>query len=290
MISYLSALLVLIGLVIHLAALAPLRRLIAMLPAGALRNKWFAMTGLIFLFIAGYLGYIVVLWGQQSMWRELPIPGIFLLGAIFVWLTIKLSLQTAADVRRIVLLEAESITDPLTKIYNRRYLDRRLEEEVVRSKRYSLELSVLMLDIDHFKRVNDRYGHQAGDVTLSILGSLVKAALRDSDLVARYGGEEFLVICTDTPIDGAAIVAERLRQLVESHQVKIPDLSGGSQSIQISISIGAASLSASVDSKEKLIQAADQALYRAKGDGRNRVIVATTEVKESAKPNSKTLD
>jgi predicted signal transduction protein with EAL and GGDEF domain len=169
MISYLSASLVLIGLVIDVATLAPLRRLIAMLHAGSLRNKWLAMTGLVFIFIAGYLGYIVVLWGQQIEWHELPIPGIFLFGTIFVRLTIALTLQTAADLRRIDLLEAENITDPLMKVYNRRYLDRRLDEEVARSKRYSLELSVLILDIDHFKRVNDAYGHQAGDVTLSTL-------------------------------------------------------------------------------------------------------------------------
>lgn len=279
MIAYLSALLVLIGLVIHVATLVPLRKLMAMLPAGSLCNKWLAMTGLVFVFIAGYLGYIVVLWGKQTAWHELPIPGIFLFGAIFVWLTIKLSLQTAADLRRIILLESENITDPLTKVYNRRYLDRRLAEEVVRSKRYTLDLSVLLLDIDHFKRVNDRYGHQAGDVTLSTLGSLFKTGLRDSDVVARYGGEEFLVICTNTAIDGAALLAERLRRLVESQQVQIPDSSGGSQTIQISISIGAAGLSASVDSKEKLVQAADQALYRAKEAGRNRVIIAKTEVK-----------
>ena len=274
MIGYLSALLVLIGLVIHVATLVPLRKLMAMLPAGSLCNKWLAMTGLVFVFIAGYLGYIVVLWGKQTDWHELPIPGIFLFGAIFVWRTIALSLQTAADLRRLDLLEAENITDPLTKVYNRRYLDRRLAEEVVRSKRYTLDLSVLLLDIDHFKRVNDRYGHQAGDVTLSTLGSLFKTGLRDSDVVARYGGEEFLVICTNTAIDGAALVAERLRRLVESQQVQIPDSSGGSQTIQISISIGVAGLGASVDNKEKLVQAADQALYRAKGEGRNRVIVA----------------
>ncbi|OFZ67576.1 MAG: hypothetical protein A2V79_11785 [Betaproteobacteria bacterium RBG_16_56_24] len=274
MISYLSALLVLIGLVIHVATLAPLRRLIAMLPDGSLRNKWLAMTGLIFFFIAGYLGYIVVLWGQQTEWHELPIPGIFLFGAIFVWRTIALSLQTAADLRRIDLLEAENITDPLTKVYNRRYLDRRFDEEVARSRRYSLELSVLMLDIDHFKRINDTYGHQAGDVTLSALASLVMTSLRDMDIVARYGGEEFLVICTNTAIDGAALVAERLRQLVESHQVEITDGSGERQAIQVSISIGVAGLGASVDNKEKLVQAADQALYRAKREGRNRVIVA----------------
>lgn len=240
------------------------------------------MTGLIVLFIAGYFGYIVMFWGQQTEKFELLIPGIFLFGAIFVWLTIELALQTATDLLRIDLLEAENITDPLTKVYNRRYLDRRLTEEVARSIRYSLELSVLMLDIDHFKRVNDTYGHPAGDVTLSTLSSLMKDDLRDLDVVARYGGEEFLVICTNTAIDGAALVAERLRKLVESHPIDIPDGSGGSQAIRISISIGVASFSASVDSKEKLVQAADQALYRAKEEGRNRVIVAKSEDKESA--------
>lgn len=281
MISCLSALLVLIGLTIHVATLAPLRRLIAMLPAGSLRTKWLAMSGLIFVFIAGYLGYIVVLWGQQTEWHELPIPGIFLFGALFVWLTIALSLQTAVDLRRIDLLESENITDPLTKIYNRRYMDRRLAEEVARSTRYALDLSVLMLDIDHFKQINDSYGHQTGDIALRSLGSLVKCALRDLDVVARYGGEEFLVICTNTTIDGAALVAERLRQLVESHPIETADDSGASQTIHISISIGAAGLSGSINSKEKLIQAADRALYRAKEQGRNRVIIAATEVMES---------
>lgn len=274
MIAYLSVSLVLIGLLIHVATLVPLRRLIAILPDGSLRNKWLFMTGLIFLFIASYLGYIVVLWGKQTAWNELPIPGLLLFGAIFVWLTIKLSLQTAADLRRIDLLEAENITDPLTKVYNRRYLDRRLDEEVARSKRYGLALSVLMLDIDYFKRINDTYGHQAGDVTLSTLSRLLKTSLRELDVVARYGGEEFLVICTNTAIEGAALVAERSRKLVESHPVEISDAAGAKQTIQVRISVGVASLSAGVDSKEKLIQAADQALYRAKEGGRNRVIVS----------------
>jgi len=278
MISYLSAALVLIGLVIHVATLVPLRRLIAMLPAGRLRNKWLAMTGMILFFITGYLGYIVMSWGQQTLWEELTIPGIFLFGAIFVWLTINLSLKTAIDLRRIDVLEAENITDALTKVYNRRYLDRRLDEEVVRSKRYSLDLSILMIDIDHFKRINDTYGHQTGDITLNKLCILIKAVLRDLDVIARYGGEEFMVICTNTAIDGAALVAERLRRLVESHQFEITNSSGGSLTFQISISIGAAGISASIDSKKKLVQAADEALYRAKAEGRNRVIIASTEV------------
>lgn len=283
MIPHLSASLVLIGLAIHLATLVPLRRMIAMLPAGSLRNKWLAMTALIFFFIAGYLAYTVTFWGRQSAWSEILIPCIFLFGAVFVWLTIGLSLQTATDLLRIHVLEAENVTDPLTKVYNRRYLDHRLDDEVARANRYSLDLSVLMIDIDYFKRVNDTYGHQAGDVILSTLGGLAKASLRDLDTVARYGGEEFLVICTNTAVNGAELVAQRLRQLVELHQFEIADDSGRSQNIQITISVGVAGLAPNLDSKERLIQAADQALYRAKEEGRNRVIVGMTEARESAK-------
>ena len=282
MISYLSSSLVVIGLIIHIAALAPARRLVAMLPLGSLRNKWLAMIGLILFFIAGYLAYIGVLWGQQTEWRDLLIPGIFLLGAVYVRLTINLSLQTAVDLRRIGLLEMENITDPLTQVYNRRYLERHLEEEVARSKRYSLDLCVLMLDIDHFKRINDTFGHHAGDVTLSAFGSLISPALREMDVVARYGGEEFLIICVNTALNGATLVAERLRHLVESHPVEIHDDSGGSKTIQFSVSIGVAGLSTILDSKNKLVKAADQALYRAKQTGRNRVIVATPETLEAA--------
>ncbi|HAF43643.1 MAG TPA: GGDEF domain-containing protein [Gallionellaceae bacterium] len=274
LISYLSALLVLVGLSIHVATLYPLRRLISILPAGTLRNKWLAMTGLILIFIAGYLGYIIVLWGRQTEWNELFTPGIFLFGALFVWLTISLALQTAADLKRISLLESENISDPLTKVFNRRYLDRRLEDEVARSMRYSIGLSVLMIDIDHFKRVNDTYGHHGGDAALFAMGHLLKSALRDLDVVARYGGEEFMVLCINTGIDGAALVAERLRHLVESHPIEVADAAGTSQTIKISISIGAAGLGGGIDSKAALVQAADKALYRAKQEGRNRVVVA----------------
>ncbi|MDH2917045.1 MAG: diguanylate cyclase [Gallionella sp.] len=274
MISFFSTSLVAIGLLIHIATLAPLCRLVLMLPAGSLRNKWLFMGCLIATFIAGYLGYIVIIWGRQSEWVELLFPGILLFGAVFVWQTISLSLQTAADLQRISLLESENITDSLTKVYNRRYLDRRLEEEVARAKRYALDLSITMIDIDHFKLVNDTYGHQAGDVVLSEMCSLIKADVRDLDMVARYGGEEFLVICTNTPIAGAALVAERLRQLVESSQIEVTDGAGVKQILRISISLGVAGFSAQLDSQEKLIQAADHALYRAKSEGRNRVAVA----------------
>jgi diguanylate cyclase (GGDEF)-like protein len=233
------------------------------------------MCGLIYLFITGYIGYIVTLWGQQTSWHELLMPIIFLLGSIFVWLAIELSALTASDMRKISLLEAENITDPLTKAYNRRYLDRRLDEEVARASRYSLDLSILLLDIDHFKKINDTYGHQAGDVTLATFCSLIAKDLRNLDALARYGGEEFLVICTNTGIEGATLVAERLRHLIESHPIEITDGVGEKKSLQISVSIGVSGFSALLDSKEKLIQATDRALYRAKSEGRNRIMVAS---------------
>ncbi len=278
--AILGLMLPLIGLVILVVALVPLRRLMAIIPAGSLRNKWRVMNGLIFFFIAAYFVYIAAIWGQPEEWVRPAIPGILLFGALFVWLTIKLSLQTAVSLQRMELLETENITDALTKVYNRRYLNRRLEEEVARAKRHALELSILLIDLDHFKRINDTHGHQAGDVALSIFGRLLKGDFRDEDVVARYGGEEFLVIVTNTAVDEAALVAERLRQRVESHTFEIPDGAGANQNIQISISIGVAGLSASLDDVEKLVQAADLALYRAKMEGRNRVAIDTAAVGE----------
>jgi diguanylate cyclase (GGDEF)-like protein len=274
MTTYFSAALVLIGLIIHISTLAPLRSLIGQLPIGSLRNAWRMMAVLIFMFIAGYFGYLMLLWEKISLLGQLIIPCIFLFGAIFVRLTIKLALQTATDLQRIVSLETENITDPLTKVYNRRYLDRRLDDEIVRAKRYSFDLSILMLDADHFKRINDVYGHQAGDTTLSTLSNLVQNALRDLDVVARYGGEEFLVICTNTTANDAELVAERLRKLIESNPIKLAEDANGEQTVQITISVGVASLSTRLDDKAKLIAAADECLYLAKESGRNRVVVA----------------
>jgi len=273
---------VLIGIAIQVAAVVPACRLAAKIPAGPLRVKWYGMTVLITVFIAGYLGYVLVLWDRPAEWRDLPIPGIFVVGAVFVWLTTNLALQTADALLRMRLLETENITDPLTRVYNRRYLERRLEEEFARSRRYALALSVLLVDIDHFKRVNDIFGHQAGDVALRAIGNLINTHVREPDVVARYGGEEFIVICVSTAIAEAVQISERLRHAVESHRVEIPDNSGGMKVIGVSVSIGAAGLGDGIGGVEALIQAADRALYRAKQEGRNRVIAATAESMRAA--------
>jgi diguanylate cyclase (GGDEF)-like protein len=163
-------------------------------------------------------------------------------------------------------LEQISITDGLTQVYNRRYFMERLRQEVKRVSRYGPPASLLMIDIDHFKKVNDTYGHQAGDVVLCNVAGLVRAALRETDLFARYGGEEFVLLATGTEQAGAFILAERLRKLIEG---SVFTQGGNRIAVTVSIGIGVWETSISEDFEE-LIRRADTALYRAKEQGRNR--------------------
>jgi two-component system cell cycle response regulator len=172
---------------------------------------------------------------------------------------------TIADNRR---LEMLAQTDPLTKVLNRRALVERLSSEMERVRRYNAMLSLLLIDLDHFKAINDTYGHLAGDDVLSEVASLLQRGVRAVDVVARYGGEEFVVILPETAPGGAAAFAERLRELIEGHT--FAEKRGGP--IRLTTSIGVASFPAfGVDAVDDLFAASDQALYRAKAEGRNRV-------------------
>lgn len=257
---------------ILVAALVPLQRLIAQLAPGPIRRYWLALRALIFLFIAGYLGYASLHWDGPADLARIVVPVIFFFGACFVLAVATLSLRTALDVRRVAVLEHENITDALMGIHNRRYLERRLVEETQRAKRYGLPLSLLMIDIDHFKNINDTLGHQVGDLVLTGLGRLVGEVCRNSDVAARYGGEELCVIAGNTTAANAILFAERLRQAVECAALIPAGATGGGQMPPITISVGVAELSASARDAPGLLAAADKALYRAKNAGRNRVV------------------
>ncbi|MFL6228880.1 MAG: diguanylate cyclase [Pyrinomonadaceae bacterium] len=161
-----------------------------------------------------------------------------------------------------------SITDPLTGLLNRRYLEERLGEELERSKRHRFPVSFLMIDIDSFKEYNDRNGHQAGDAALEMTAQCLKAALRSADVAARYGGEEFSVLLPQTSLTEAQVIAERIRRRVERspypHRESQP--SGA-----VTVSIGISAFAPKIDTPETMIGAADQALYLAKSRGKNRV-------------------
>jgi two-component system cell cycle response regulator len=164
-------------------------------------------------------------------------------------------------------LEALAHTDHLTQLVNRRALTIRLVTEMERVRRYNAPLSMLLIDLDHFKLVNDTYGHIAGDSVLAAVATLLQRAVRTVDMVARYGGEEFVVVLPETGRQGAIAFAERIRERIAAHGFSI-----GEPGIHVTASIGVATYpSPRLDSVEDLFHAADVALYRAKGNGRNLV-------------------
>ena len=271
--SFLANTLVLAGALVLVAAMPPTRRLIARLPKGRVRGRWYVMLAFVLLFLLGYLGYALAFWNRHERPIDLLVPVIFLLGACFAALNAVLSLQTVEALLRLSLLEKENIADPLTGVYNRRYLDRRLNEEVSRARRHGLPLTVLMLDIDHFKRINDDHGHQAGDQVLAQFADLTQRQLREPDLVARYGGEEFLVIAPQTTRHDALNLAERLRARIESNTFTVTDMAAQGERLEIRVtcSIGVAGLSDEIVRADMLVHCADKNMYHAKHAGRNRV-------------------
>jgi len=160
--------------------------------------------------------------------------------------------------------------DDVTEVYNARYLVSATETEVRRAQRYEHPLSVLFLDLDRFKLVNDRYGHLVGSQTLRNLSQLLLGCVRQVDTLARYGGDEFTILLTDTAHKPAMAVAERIRRSVEEYLFEV----GRGGNLRLTISIGVASFPDHADDRESLLDAADKAMYRAKSKGRNRVCSA----------------
>ena len=159
--------------------------------------------------------------------------------------------------------EQLSVTDALTGLLNRRYIEQRLMEEIKRSNRHGFPMSFMMLDVDHFKTYNDQFGHPAGDEALKLVGHVIRETLRGADVAARFGGEEFSILLPQTTADEAAAIAERIRTNIEEAKF---------QHRKVTISIGIASCSAELCSSSNIVSAADKALYEAKRRGRNTVL------------------
>jgi len=196
---------------------------------------------------------------EQSVFFQLfASDGLMLLLLYTVGTIIKIQARHAAQ------LELAANTDPLTLLSNRRHLIWHLEQETVRAARYHRPFSVIMVDIDHFKEVNDRYGHDVGDATLREMGALLLEHARSVDVVGRWGGEEFLILSPELKLDAGGEVAERLREVLETHPFR--SVRGATASF------GVAEYRAG-ESVAELLNRADGALYEAKAAGRNRVVM-----------------
>lgn len=163
-----------------------------------------------------------------------------------------------------------TITDDLTSLYNFRYLRQYLGFEIKRSIRYDKKLSLLFIDIDNFKNVNDTYGHLVGSATLCEIGQLFAKQVRDTDVIVRYGGDEFVIILPETPLEGAKVIAERLRIRVEKFVFR----GGRDLQLQLTISIGVAACPEHSMTAEELLQKADAAMYQAKEESKNKIKIA----------------
>jgi diguanylate cyclase (GGDEF)-like protein len=178
--------------------------------------------------------------------------------------------QDRVEARATLQLYESSVRDPLTDTYNRRYLDERLVAEHSYADRHGIPLAVLMIDIDHFKRVNDRYGHQLGDAVLKVVAESLRRIIRPEDVLARYGGEEFVILARAVDLRGATILAERVRRRI----AELPMPQNGPAEITVSVGVAVMNRQRSFPTPAEQLDAADRAMYAAKAQGRNRVVLA----------------
>ncbi|MCB0101869.1 MAG: diguanylate cyclase [Anaerolineales bacterium] len=205
---------------------------------------------------------------EMNTYLDLQISPLFdkrrnFIGRLVVWHDISNLKKIQAD------LEKLATQDSLTHAYNRRHFYTLAEVEIQRSLRSQLPFSVILVDIDHFKDVNDKYGHKAGDQALVHFTKVCIQNLRQVDIFARFGGEEFVIVLPETAMDQAKVTAERIRKIVESAALNIDD-----QQLKITASFGVSTFKSEEDTLEHLLQKADKALYAAKNKGRNRVVCA----------------
>lgn len=167
-------------------------------------------------------------------------------------------------------VKTQAVTDVLTGLYNRRYFNETLEKEVKRAQRSKIPFTLITLDLDHLKQINDNYGHTAGDTAIALIGKVLLGYARETDIAARFGGEEFALVMPNTDIDGGMVVAERIRSVIASKKVE-----GFGN---ITASFGVATYLKHANTLEELVKVVDQAMYSAKENGRNRVEIAKTKL------------
>lgn len=204
--------------------------------------------------------------------------GCVVLGLLmFHWLPLAVREWKKSD-QRMQDLKILAAIDPLTGIYNRRQFEVLARAEFARTQRYLRPLSILIVDIDFFKRVNDNFGHEMGDWVLKMVATTISSAKRDADVVARMGGEEFAIMLPETTAQAASIVAERIRQMVHANSMQV-----GTDKLALTVSIGVAEATVSTSGVEAVLREADQALYQAKRSGRNQVCVAKRPIEAAAR-------
>ena len=260
------------GMLALVAALWPVNRIRKRLPDPTLIRAWYLLFLFIAVFIAGYIGFLVLSCKAHQPTGELLVPVIFFFGGIFVFIVCMLFDATAAGFVRCKRLEQENITDPLTGTYNRRHMQACLERQAAYARRNRDALSFLLIDLDHFKSINDTYGHLCGDRVLREISDLIATVVkREIDMIFRYGGEEFLVILPQTELEDTMILAGEICQQVAARPFQLT-CRGRDILVECSVSIGAGQYRPDEEDIADCLDRVDTNLYKAKDQGRNCVV------------------
>jgi diguanylate cyclase (GGDEF)-like protein len=263
----------LVGLVLHLGSLREMTKNISDLKRGPLRLRWNVLRAIVLLLAISYMGYIAQLLAegveQAGIKEDLLVGTAAVLVSLFVYGVADLSFQTVKDFRDISRFKELAHQDQLTGVFNRRYFDLTLEEAVKIALCKKEPLSLMAVDIDHFKSVNDEYGHLSGDTVLrSVCGAIMRQC-RHTDIVARYGGDELMIIVSGDAAT-AVTLAERVKTMVENLEIELATHA----TLRVTVSIGLATITFG-DSPDTLFTRADAALYEAKRLGRNRIEIVS---------------
>jgi diguanylate cyclase (GGDEF)-like protein len=263
---------VLAGMLLLGLSFVPISHITKQLPKGTVRTRWLILAGMTAVF---FVGLSVLFFRIHCLSPyEAFIPCTFFVGTCFVLLVTSTARQTTFDVKNDTAFDKENITDSLTGLYNRRYLDSRIATEMARVQRYGLEISVLMIGIDSLKTVIDSLGCGAGEAVLRNISALIRNVSRNADIIARYSDEEIVLVAPSTPLQESEILAERLCRHIDFSLLLNVSETGGKPVPHITVSIGVASVNHNTADADALVAAAKAALNQAKHEGCNRVVIA----------------
>lgn len=247
------------------------QQLIKKLPMGKVRNSWQMLTYLIVGFIFAYAAYMLMLMTGQANLSSLDIPKLCFTAAAFILLLCFLTYQITRDIREAIAMDQASIIDPVLDIYNRRYFDRRIDEETQRSRRYKLPLSLILFEVDEFSNVINQHGRLVGDVVLRKVSDFIMTTVRSSDIVARFDEHKIIIATTQTEEDMAEKLADRLRAEIEKLEIIRNSGDVSSQALHVTVSGGVSCLLDSIKNGFELVDLAENALLQANNNGRNNV-------------------
>ena len=267
----LANILLISGICLYAASIFTVQQLVKKLPLGEVRNNWKVLSFFIVGFAVGYAAYVFMLWTGKVNFQSITYPAVCFAASAFVLLLCFLTYQTTRDIGEAIAMDQASIIDPVLDIYNRRYFDRRIDEETQRSRRYNQPLSIILFEVDEFELIAKKHGRLVGDVVLRKVSDFLVGSVRASDIVARYDEHKIVIATTQTKPDMAIMLADRIRGEVEKLEVLPSGEQNSLEGLHVTVTAGVSCVEDRIKSGFDLVDVAEKAMSRADIEGYNRV-------------------